>query len=73
LKNNQQICNTKEKKTKFSSKLAQLKINNNFITLDIETYIKDGILIPSCNSIYAGKNGIYIFNMRILIIMNKWF
>src|SRR5712675_2433410 len=54
--NNQQILYTKEKKTKFISKLAQTKIlNNNFITLDIETYIKDGILIPYVISIYDGK------------------
>jgi len=54
--NNQQILYTKEKKTKFISKLAQTKnLNNNFITLDIETYIKDGILIPYVISIYDGK------------------
>ena len=29
---------------------------NNFITLDIETYVKDNILTPYCISIYDGKN-----------------
>jgi hypothetical protein len=43
-------------KTKFISKLALTKnLNNNFITLDIETYIKDNVLIVCCISIYNGK------------------
>jgi hypothetical protein len=29
---------------------------NNFITLDIETFVKDNILTPYCISIYDGKN-----------------
>jgi hypothetical protein len=44
-------------KTKFISKISKSKnLTNNFITLDIETYIKDKILIPFCVSIYDGKN-----------------
>src|SRR6267142_2029215 len=31
------------------------KLANNFITLDIETYIKNNVLIPYCISIYDGK------------------
>jgi DNA polymerase family B len=53
--NNQQILFTKENKTKFISKLERSKnLSNNFITLDIETYIKDNVLIPYCISIYDG-------------------
>jgi len=55
--NNQQILFTKENKTKFISKLPKSnKLVNNFITLDIETYIKDNILVPYCISIYDGKS-----------------
>jgi DNA polymerase family B len=54
--NNKEILFLKELKTKFISKLAPSKtLNNNFITLDIETYVKDNILIPFCISIYDGK------------------
>src|SRR6266567_579180 len=54
--NNQQILSTKEIKSRFISKLEKSnKLINNFITLDIETYIKDSILIPFCISIYDGK------------------
>jgi hypothetical protein len=54
--NNQQILFTKENKHKFISKLAKSKnLINNFITLDIETYIKNTELIPYCISIYDGK------------------
>jgi hypothetical protein len=55
--NNQQILFTKEIKTKFISKTSKTKnLNNNFITLDIETYVKDNILTPFCISIYDGEN-----------------
>jgi DNA polymerase type B, organellar and viral len=56
--NNQQILFTKEMKTKFISKTVKTKnLNNNFITLDIETYVNNGnILVPFCISIYDGKN-----------------
>src|ERR1700748_1379192 len=54
--NNKEILYTKELKTKFISKLAPSKtLNNNFITLDIETYIKDSILTVYCISIYDSK------------------
>jgi hypothetical protein len=54
--NNQQILFSKESKTKFISKTNKNKnLVNNFITLDIETYIKDNILIPFCISIFDGK------------------
>ena len=54
--NNKQILFMKEIKSKFISKLPKSnKLINNFITLDIETYIKNNILIPFCISIYDGK------------------
>jgi hypothetical protein len=54
--NNKQILFTKEIKTKFITKTAKInKLTNNFLTLDIETFIKDNILIPYCISIYDGK------------------
>jgi hypothetical protein len=55
--NGEQFAMTKEMKTKFISKTAKSKnLVNNFITLDIETYIKDNILTPFCISIYDGKS-----------------
>jgi hypothetical protein len=55
--NNKQILFSKENKTKFISKINKSKnLTNNFITLDIETYIKDNILVPYCISIYDGKS-----------------
>jgi hypothetical protein len=55
--NNQQILFSKENKTKFISKTNKSKNHtNNFITLDIETYIKNNVLIPYCISIYDGKS-----------------
>jgi DNA polymerase type B, organellar and viral len=54
--NNKEILYTKEINSKYISKLEKSKkLINNFITLDIETYIKDNILIPFCISIYDGK------------------
>ena len=54
--NNQEILFMKEIKSKFISKLPKSnKLINNFITLDIETYIKNNVLIPFCISIYDGK------------------
>ena len=53
--NGKQILFTKEIKNKFIEKTKVSKnLQNNFITLDIETYIKDNILIPYCISIYDG-------------------
>lgn len=54
--NNQQILFTKENISKNISTLEKSKnLINNFITLDIETFVKDNILIPYCISIYDGK------------------
>jgi hypothetical protein len=54
--NNQQILFMKESNTKFISKTNKInKLVNNFLTLDIETYIKDNVLIPFCISIYDGS------------------
>jgi hypothetical protein len=60
---NKQILFTKEVNTKFISKLNKSKtLVNKFITLDIETFIKDSILIPFCISIYDGNiiNNFYL-------------
>jgi hypothetical protein len=44
-------------KTKFISKLKAIKsLQNKFICLDVETYIKDSVLTVFCISIYDGKN-----------------
>nr|QGP74778.1 hypothetical protein [Russula griseocarnosa] len=54
--NNQQILFMKENKVKFISKIPVSKnTNNNVLILDIETFIKDQILIPYVISIYDGK------------------
>jgi hypothetical protein len=54
--NNLQVLFTKINKSKSISKLEKSKnLVNNFITLDIETYIKDNTLIPYCISIYDGE------------------
>jgi DNA polymerase type B, organellar and viral len=54
--NNLQVLFTKINKSKSISKLEKSKnLVNNFITLDIETYIKDNTLIPYCISIYEGE------------------
>ena len=56
---NKQVLFTKEmtnKKGKFISKTSKSKnLSNNFIILDIETFIKDNILVPFCISIFDGK------------------
>ena len=55
--NNKEILFIKEMKTKFISKLKPTKkLTDNFITFDIETYVKDSILIVFCISIYDGEN-----------------
>src|SRR6267154_967378 len=42
---------------KLINKISPIKnLNNKFITLDIETFIKDSILIVYCISIFDGKN-----------------
>lgn len=62
--NNIQILATKEIKTKFISKLQKSKVlTENFLTLDIETFVKDSILIVFCISIYDGvKTQTFILN-----------
>lgn len=53
--NGTQILIKNELKTKFIPMLKKSKsLTSNFITLDIETYIKDNILIPYAISIYNG-------------------
>jgi hypothetical protein len=43
-------------KTKFIKTINKdPNLTNKFLTLDIETYIKDGVLFPFCISIYDGK------------------
>lgn len=55
--NGQQILFTNEIKSGFISKTNISKnIVNNFITLDIETYIKDGLLTPYLICFYDGKD-----------------
>src|SRR6266850_813273 len=50
------ILFSKENNSKFIRVLPKSnKLANNFITLDIETYIKNNVLIPYCISIYDGK------------------
>lgn len=54
--NGEQFLLTKDMKSKFISKLSTSKnFNNKFITLDIETFIKDSILIVYCISIFDGN------------------
>nr|YP_010384620.1 DNA polymerase [Russula rosea]UHA57019.1 DNA polymerase [Russula rosea] len=54
--NGQQVLFTKEMKTDFISKTKKSKsLTNNFITLDIETYIQDNTLIPFLISFYDGR------------------
>jgi DNA polymerase type B, organellar and viral len=55
--NNKEILYIKLLKTKFISKISLTKIlTNDFITLDIETFIKNNILTVCCISIYDGKS-----------------
>jgi DNA polymerase type B, organellar and viral len=58
---NQQILFSREIKTKFISNLSKSKLVNNFLTLDIETFIKNNILIPFCISIFDGKRSYSYF------------
>jgi hypothetical protein len=56
-KNNELILLTIDKSTKFIDPLLPLQnLTNKFITLDIETFIKDGIHIPYCISWYESEN-----------------
>jgi len=54
--NGEQILFTKEIKSKFISKIAKSKsLINNFITIDIETFIVDSLLTPYLICFYDGK------------------
>jgi len=56
-------------KTRFISKLSEIKnLKNKFITLDIETFIKDSILKVYCVSNYDGtkKNSYFLVIIKIL-------
>lgn len=56
-KNNLQVLFLKELKTKFISKIKKSEdLTNKFLTLDIETFIKNGDLIPFLICIYDGEN-----------------
>jgi hypothetical protein len=55
-KNGELILSTIDKKVKFIEQLKKGgKINNNIITMDIETFIKDNVHVPYCISFYDGK------------------
>ena len=54
--NGEQFLFTEDLKTKFISKTKKIKfLTNKFITIDIETYIKDGLLIPYLICFYDGR------------------
>jgi len=55
-KDNLQVLFMKELKTKFISKTKNVKtLTNNFITIDIETIINNGLLTPYLIAFYDGK------------------
>jgi hypothetical protein len=55
--NNQQVLSTVDLKTKFIGKTKNVKtLTNNFITIDIETIINNGLLTPYLIAFYDGKN-----------------
>jgi len=54
--NNKEVLFTKETKSKFISKLKPTNnLNNEFITLDIETYVEKSVLIVYNISIFDGS------------------
>ena len=56
-RNNEQLLYQIEKTTKFINPLIRTEtLQNKFLTLDIETFIKDGIHIPYAISIFDGLN-----------------
>lgn len=56
-RNNEQLLYQVEKSSKFIQPLVRSDtLQNKFLVLDIETYIKDGIHIPYVISIYDGEN-----------------
>jgi len=69
-KNNELFLFKTEKPVKFISTLNQQKeINNKFITLDIETYIKDGVHTPYCISFYDGLMDYFITLLIIQTVL----
>jgi hypothetical protein len=61
-KNNELVLTEINKYVKFIETLKSLvKINNKIITFDIETYVKDGIMIPFIVCWYNGENKFYYF------------
>jgi len=61
-KNNKQLLVRIEKPSKFLSNLnRENEITNKFITMDIETFIKDGIHIPYCISWFDGENTFFYY------------
>ena len=61
--NGKQILFTKEIKTKFISKTKKSKkIINNFLTLDIETYVNENSLVPYLICYFDGRNS-YSFGL----------
>jgi len=61
--NRAQVLFTSEIKSKFISKTEKTKkIVNNFITLDIETFVQNNILVPYLICFYDGNN-IYSFGL----------
>jgi hypothetical protein len=55
--NRNQVLFTSEIKSKFISRTVKSKkLTNNFITLDIETFVQDNTLIPYLICFYDGKN-----------------
>src|SRR5258707_461741 len=60
--NGEQFLLTSEFKSKFISKTKKSKdLVNNFITIDIETYIVDGLMTPYLICFYDGKNFYYFY------------
>jgi len=56
-KNNELLLFKVEKSAKFINPLIRSEtLSNKFLTMDIETFIKDGIHIPYCISFYDGEN-----------------
>jgi len=56
-KDNREVLKTVDFKTKFISKTKNVKtLTNNFITIDIETIINNGLLTPYLIAFYDGKN-----------------
>ena len=56
-KDNLQVLFTKDFKTKFISKIKKSEeLTNKFLTLDIETFIQNGVLIPFLICVFDGEN-----------------